>query len=230
MATVKTFLTILNLLLYSCFCSDTNCKDGECKPIKDTTQVICECHNMCLDTCLVKPCGVNAKCSSSNRDRSCSCVGPWKGDPYEGCRSQDLQWVQTREVPSNAVRSKTQLVVCKAIGPDSGWHSGFVKDQRCNYEYNWSKHQANNYEVLVDPCGGSGWKWVEGEQQNMVSYDKSVRFQESNTMCVVEKVMALWGSFSTREMAFCAILPRTIPGMNISMLWFHNHVSEDTSP
>ncbi|KAL1276540.1 hypothetical protein QQF64_036163 [Cirrhinus molitorella] len=150
-------------------CTQTNvCKDHE---------VCTGSFGTCLDTCLVKPCGVNAKCSSSNHDRSCTCESPWKGDPNKGCRSQDLQWVQTGDVPSNAVQSKSQLAVCKAIGPDSGWHSGFVKDQRCNYEYDWSKYQAKNYEVLVDPCGGRGWKWMEGAHENMVSYDKSVRFQ-----------------------------------------------------
>ncbi len=74
-------------------CTQNNvCKDHE---------VCIGSFGTCLDTCLVKPCGVNAKCSSSNHDRSCSCVMPWKEYPYEGYRSQDLQWVQTREVPSS---------------------------------------------------------------------------------------------------------------------------------
>lgn len=49
---------------------------------------------------------------------------------------------------TDPVHSKSQLAVCKAIGPDNGWHSGFVKDQRCNYQYDWSKYQANSYEVM----------------------------------------------------------------------------------
>lgn len=121
---------------------------------------------------------------------------------------------------ADAVLSKTQLAVCKAIASDGGWHSGFVKDHHCNYEYDSSSHQANSYEVsqcstfififktlhihagqfnrlysnrchlscffinycmnnlqvLVDPCGGRGWKWMEGAQGNMVSYDESKRF------------------------------------------------------
>jgi len=48
---------------------------------------------------------------------------------------------------TDAVLSKTQLAVCKAIGLDSGWHSGFVQDQRCNYEYNGGAYQAYSYEV-----------------------------------------------------------------------------------
>ncbi len=34
----------------------------------------------------------------------------------------------------------------------------------------------NNLQVLVDPCGGRGWKWVEGAQGNMFTYEKSKRF------------------------------------------------------
>lgn len=33
-----------------------------------------------------------------------------------------------------------------------------------------------NIQVLVDPCGGRGWKWMEGAQWNMISYDESKRF------------------------------------------------------
>ncbi|KAK2892478.1 hypothetical protein Q8A67_012466 [Cirrhinus molitorella] len=200
MATVKTFLTILYLLLNSTFCSEMNCKDEECKPIKDTTQVFC------LDICLVKPCGVNTKCSSSNHDRSCTCVSPWKGDPNNGCKSQDLQWSSTREVPNNAVRSNTLLAVCKAIGPDRGWHSGFVKDQRCNYEYDGRPHQASSYEVLVDPCGGQGWKWLEGAQINMVSYDESKRFPGVKYYVCSGKSDGLVGKlFNTRHGFLCHI-------------------------
>ncbi|XP_077065793.1 SE-cephalotoxin-like [Siphateles boraxobius] len=153
-------------------CNDCT-KDSVCKD----NEVCTGTFGTCRDVCQVKPCGVNAKCSSSsNHGRSCTCVNPWKGDPYSGCRSQDLQWVQTRDVPSNAVRSKTGLVVCKAIGPDAGWHSGFIKDRHCHYEYDWRNQKASSYEVLVDPCGGRGWKWMDGAQGNMVSYDKSKRF------------------------------------------------------
>ncbi len=74
-----------------------------------THSSICKDHEACTgsfgtcrDTCIVKPCGVHTKCStSSNHDRSCTCVSPWKGDPYWGCRSQDLQWVQASGVPSS---------------------------------------------------------------------------------------------------------------------------------
>ncbi len=90
-------------------CSQPPCPSFTPPTCSNCTQNnVCKDHEVCIgsfgtcrDTCLVKPCGVNAKCSSSNHDRSCSCVMPWKGDPYEGCRSQDLQWVQTREVPSS---------------------------------------------------------------------------------------------------------------------------------
>ncbi|KAK7149240.1 hypothetical protein R3I94_008762 [Phoxinus phoxinus] len=214
MAPVKTFLIVLYLLQYSCFGSDVNCKQGECKPIEDTTEVFCECHKKfrgpaCRDACQDKPCGVNAKCSSSsNHDRSCTCENPWKGDPYSGCRSQDLQWVQTGEVPSNAVLSKTQLAVCKAIGPDGGWHSGYVQDHRCNFEYDGKSNQDSRYEVLVDPCGGRGWKWMDGEQGNMVSYDKSKRFPVIYYVCSVKSDGLVGKLFRTRDGFKCHI-PRT---------------------
>ncbi|ROK54647.1 SE-cephalotoxin [Anabarilius grahami] len=152
------------------------CNDCTQSSVCKDNEVCTGTFGTCRDACLVKPCGVNTKCSSSNHDRSCTCVSPWKGDPYQGCRSQDLQWVQTGGVPSNAVRSNTQLAVCRAIGPDSGWHSGYVKDQYCTYEYDWGTKWASSYEVLVDPCGGRGWKWTEGAQWNMVPYDESKRF------------------------------------------------------
>ncbi|XDV25984.1 hypothetical protein PO909_029805 [Leuciscus waleckii] len=151
-----------------------NCtKDSVCKDNEVCTKYL----GTCRDVCLAQPCGVNAKCSSSsNHDRSCTCKSPWKGNPYSGCRSQDLQWVKDSEAYIDAVRSKTRLAVCKAIGPDGGWHSGFVDDQRCHYELDWRSYHADSYEVLVDPCGGSGWKWMDGEQENMVLYDESRRF------------------------------------------------------
>ncbi|XP_048012925.1 uncharacterized protein LOC125246108 [Megalobrama amblycephala] len=216
MATVKIFPTIFYLLQYSCFGSDVNCNHGECNLIEDTTQVFCECNTMlrgpectlgrCCGACLDNPCGVNAKCSSSNHGRTCTCESPWKGDPYQGCRNQDLQWIQTGAVPSNAVLSKTKLAVCKAIASDGGWHSGFVKDHRCNYEYDSSSHQANSYEVLVDPCGGRGWKWMEGEQGNMVSYDESKRFPGVRYFVCSEKSFGLVGKlFRTRHGFMCHI-------------------------
>ncbi|XP_058629140.1 SE-cephalotoxin-like [Onychostoma macrolepis] len=175
---------------------------------------VCKAHEVCTgsigtcrETCQVKPCGVNAKCFSFNHDRSCTCVSPWKGDPYhQGCRSQDLQWVRTRGVPSNAVRSITQLAVCKAIGPDSGWHSGFVKNQRCIYEYDWKERHASRYEVLVDPCGGRGWKWMHGVQWNMVSYDKSRRFRGVRYyVCSATRNGLVGKLFNTRHGFLCHI-------------------------
>ncbi len=61
----------------------------------------------CRDACLVNPCGVNTKCNSHNHNRVCNCVSPWKGDPYQGCKSQDLKWVQ----PSKAHSSKKTLLL-----------------------------------------------------------------------------------------------------------------------
>lgn len=178
-----------------------------------TQKSVCKDHEVCTgsfgtcrETCLVKPCGVNAKCLSSNHDRSCTCVSPWKGDPHQGCRSQDLQWVQTGGVPNNAVRSKTQLAVCRAIGRDGGWHSGFVKNQRCTYEYDWREYQADSYEVLVDPCGGRGWKWMEGAQWNMVSYDESKRFPGVKYyVCSATRDGLVGKLFNTRQGFLCHI-------------------------
>ncbi|XP_077065742.1 uncharacterized protein LOC143718607 [Siphateles boraxobius] len=175
------------------------CKDNE---------VCTGTFGTCRDTCLVKPCGVNAKCSSFNHDRSCICENPWKGDPYSGCRSQDLQWVQTRDVPGNAVHSKTQLAVCKSIGPDGGWHSGYVNYQSCNFEYDGRSHQASSYEVLVDPCGGRGWKWMDGAQGNMVSYDESKRFPGVKYYVCSVKSDGLVGKLFNTRIGFMCHIPR----------------------
>ncbi|CAM4567677.1 unnamed protein product [Leuciscus chuanchicus] len=182
------------------------CNDCTQNSVCKDNEVCTGSFGTCRDACLVKPCGVNAKCSSSNHDRSCTCVSPWKGDPYQGCRSQDLYWVQTEGVPSNAVLSKTQLAVCKAIGPDGGWHSGFVKNQYCNYEYDWKPNWGKSYEVLVDPCGGRGWKWTEGAQGDMVSYDTSKRFQGLKYYVCSGKSDGLVGKlFNTRDGFMCHI-------------------------
>ncbi|XP_048036063.1 SE-cephalotoxin-like [Megalobrama amblycephala] len=149
------------------------CNDCTHNSVCKDNEVCTRTFGTCRDACLVKPCGVNAKCSSFNHGRSCTCVSPWKGDPSWGCRNQDLQWIQTGGVPSNAVRSKTQLVVCRAIGPDKGWHSGYLMDQYCMYEWNWSEYWDKSYEILVDPCNGRGWKWMEGTQSDMVMYERA---------------------------------------------------------
>ncbi|KAK9976657.1 hypothetical protein ABG768_021862 [Culter alburnus] len=182
------------------------CNDCTHNSVCKDNEVCTRTFGTCRDACLVKPCGVNAKCSSFNHDRSCTCVSPWKGDPYRGCRSQDLQWVQTGDVPSNAVRSNTQLAVCRAIGPDSGWHSGFVKDQYCTYEHDWGTKWASSYEVLVDPCGGRGWKWMEGAQWNMISYDESKRFPGVKYYVCSAKSNGYVGKlFNTRHGFLCHI-------------------------
>ncbi|KAL1277409.1 hypothetical protein QQF64_024082 [Cirrhinus molitorella] len=196
-------------------CSKPPCPSFTPHQCNDCTQnSVCKDHEVCTgtfgtcrDACLFKPCGVNAKCSTGNHDRTCTCVSPWKGDPYQGCRSQDLQWVQTRGVPWNAVRSNTQLAVCKAIGRDGGWHSGFVKDGHCKYEYDWGEHYANSYQVLVDPCGGRGWKWIAGAQWNMVGYDASKRFAGVQYyVCSSGKRDGLVGKlFSTRHGFLCHV-------------------------
>ncbi|KAK7149176.1 hypothetical protein R3I94_008706 [Phoxinus phoxinus] len=208
------------------------CKDNE---------VCTEFRGTCRDVCLVKPCGVNAKCSSYNHISICTCESPWKGDPYEGCKSQDLKWVLDSEaypengpnsnrvtdykktveknggkikvmvesyayfdVRTDAVRSKTGLVVCKAIGPDGGWHSGFVKDRQCHYELDWNSYHANSYKVLVDPCGGSGWKWMEGAQSNMVLYDESRRFPGVKLfVCSLKRNGYVGKLFNTRHGFLC---------------------------
>ncbi|KAK7149231.1 hypothetical protein R3I94_008755 [Phoxinus phoxinus] len=186
------------------------CKNCTQNSVCKDNEVCTGALGTCRDTCQVKPCGLNAKCSSSsNHDRSCTCKNPWKGDPYSGCRSQDLQWVQTGEVPSNAVLSKTQLAVCKAIGPDGGWHSGYVQDHCCNFEYDGKSNQASSYQVLVDPCGGRGWKWMDGDQGNMVSYDESKRFPGViYYVCSVKSDGLVGKLFRTRDGFKCHI-PRT---------------------
>ncbi|XP_051525524.1 SE-cephalotoxin-like [Myxocyprinus asiaticus] len=173
-------------------CTDNSvCKDEE----------VCT-SGTCRDACLVSPCGVNAKCSSTSHRRSCTCVSPWKGDAYQGCRSQDLQWILTRDVPYNAVRSKTNLAVCKAIGPNGAWHSGFVQNKYCKYEYAWKEYLAGSYKVLVDPCQGRGWKWMEGAQSNMFEYEETKRY---NYVCSGKSTGLAGKLFSTRHGYLCHV-------------------------
>ncbi|ROL08904.1 SE-cephalotoxin [Anabarilius grahami] len=182
------------------------CNDCTQSSVCKDNEVCTGAFGTCRDECLDKPCGLYAKCSSSNHVRSCTCESPLMGDPYQGCRSPVLKWVQTGEVPSNAVLSKSQLAVCKAIASDGGWHSGFVMDHRCNYEYDSSSHQATSYEVLVDPCGGRGWKWMEGAQGNKVSYDESKRFPGVIYYVCSGKSDGLVGKlFNTRNGFMCHI-------------------------
>ncbi|KAG5843198.1 hypothetical protein ANANG_G00185940 [Anguilla anguilla] len=132
------------------------------------------CRNgECVDGCSVYSCGVNAQCSTTNNIQSCSCVSPWipwkKEEPHrEGCRYQELQWVDrnsTDPIPENAVTSKTKHHVCRAHGPDGGWHGGWIYlhgVNTCNYGYDCDEKTADSFQVLVDPCGGSGVYWLSG--------------------------------------------------------------------
>ncbi|KAJ8247231.1 hypothetical protein COCON_G00234440 [Conger conger] len=69
---------------------------------------------------------------STDQQESCSCVSPWiewkKEQPQrEGCRYQELQWVDGSAIgplPENAVKSEKGFRVCRAQGPDGGWHGG----------------------------------------------------------------------------------------------------------
>lgn len=182
------------------------CKNCTRNSVCKDNEVCTGTFGTCLDTCKVKPCGLNAKCSSSKHARSCVCLSPWKGDPNQGCKSQDLQWVQNGGVHKNAVRSKTQLAVCKAIGPDAGWHSGFEKDYHCHYEFHWRSYHAKSYKVLVDPCGGRGWKWMEGVQGNMFLNDISKRWPGVKLYVCSGKSNGLVGElFNTRSGFLCHI-------------------------
>ncbi|KAJ8277090.1 hypothetical protein GJAV_G00071370 [Gymnothorax javanicus] len=132
------------------------------------------CSNgKCVDGCSVYSCGVNAQCTTSRHVQSCSCVHPWvvwkNEQPHtEGCRYKDLQWMDRSmhdRIPGNAVKSQAGHHVCRATGPDDGWHGGWIwihEVNTCNYEYAWSEKRADKYQVLVDPCGGSGVTWDSG--------------------------------------------------------------------
>lgn len=81
-----------------------------------TSNSVCKDHEVCTgptgtcrDACLVKPCGINVKCSPGNHGRSCTCLSPWKGNPDLGCRSQDLQWMQTTGQPYSMYSIPTGL-------------------------------------------------------------------------------------------------------------------------
>ncbi|KAJ8277089.1 hypothetical protein GJAV_G00071360 [Gymnothorax javanicus] len=132
------------------------------------------CSNgKCVDGCSVYSCGVNAQCTTSGHVQSCSCVHPWvvwkNEHPHtEGCRYKDLQWMDRSmydSIPGNAVKSQAGHHVCRATGPDGGWHGGWIwihDVNTCNYDYDWSEKRADKYQVLVDPCGGSGVTWISG--------------------------------------------------------------------
>ncbi|XP_061096169.1 uncharacterized protein LOC133127368 [Conger conger] len=133
------------------------------------------CHNgKCVDGCSIFFCGVNAQCSTTYHVQSCSCVSPWiewkKEQPQrEGCRYQELQWVDGSAIgplPENAVKSEKGFRVCRAQGPDGGWHGGWTINQIqyniCYYDYDWKQKAAASFQVLVDPCRGSGVYWLSG--------------------------------------------------------------------
>lgn len=49
---------------------------------------------------------------------------------------------------TDAVVSRSGLAVCRAIGPDGGWNSGYLNNNRvCIYEYHWKEYNAMSYEV-----------------------------------------------------------------------------------
>lgn len=79
-----------------------------------TTNSVCKDNEVCTgpigtcrSTCLVKPCGINARCSPASHERSCTCLSPWKGNPDLGCKSQDLQWLQTTGQPYSMYNIQT---------------------------------------------------------------------------------------------------------------------------
>ncbi|KTF90192.1 hypothetical protein cypCar_00043441 [Cyprinus carpio] len=77
-----------------------------------------------------------------------------------------------------------------------------LQNNHCKEQY----HSTAQQQVLVDPCGGSGWKWMEGEQQNMVSYDESKRFPGVKYYVCSGKSDDLVGKlFNTRQGFMCHI-------------------------
>ncbi|XP_061106352.1 uncharacterized protein LOC133134014 [Conger conger] len=149
------------------------------QPVPDLTAIYFDLREMKeyigaqLDNLRVFRCGVNAQCSTTNHVRSCSCVSPWvlwEGhDAHsQGCRYQNLRWVprsQNDGIPQHTVKSRTEHHICRARGPDGGWHGGWIwihSVNTCNYEYDWKERRATSFQVLVDPCGSSGVQWLSG--------------------------------------------------------------------
>ncbi|KAG5830016.1 hypothetical protein ANANG_G00319200 [Anguilla anguilla] len=122
------------------------------------------CRNgECVDGCSVYSCGVNAQCSTRNHVQSCSCVSPWipwknEEPDREGCRYKELQWMGrsfSDPIPENAVKSQTGYHICRAHGPDGGWHGGWIwihGVNTCNYEYDWHEKTADSFQVRVYMC------------------------------------------------------------------------------
>ncbi|XP_064162295.1 SE-cephalotoxin-like isoform X1 [Anguilla rostrata] len=175
------------------------------------------CRNAkCVDGCSVFPCGLNARCSTTNHVQHCTCVSPWilwnGHDAHSyGCRYQNLRWepcTSLDRIPQNTVTSKTGRHVCRAKGPDGGWHGGWIwihNVNTCNYEYGWSEKRATSFEVLVDPCGGSGVQWLSGGMNsNSVEIGQAVPWPWITYLVCSRKSNGIPGKlFNTRSGLLC---------------------------
>ncbi|KAG5836597.1 uncharacterized protein LOC135238389 isoform X2 [Anguilla rostrata] len=108
----------------------------------------------------------------------------------------------------DTVTSKTGRHVCRAKGPDGGWHGGWIwihNVNTCNYEYGWSEKRATSFEVLVDPCGGSGVQWLSGGMNsNSVEIGQAVPWPWITYLVCSRKSNGIPGKlFNTRSGLLC---------------------------
>ncbi|XP_034146502.1 uncharacterized protein LOC117593913 [Esox lucius] len=197
-------------------CSDQPCKaldlarcdrcsiDRVCQDSK-----VCR-EGKCISACNDNPCGINAVCTGANHAPKCTCRSPWVGNPYQGCREKDLRWETSSEIPSNAVKSPTGTVVCRGRAPDDRYHGGWIYvtggQTCCNFEYDLREHSVRDYQVLVDPCAGSGVEWVTGgPNSKSVKIGASARYPDVMTFVCNDRNGITGKVFLTRNGWRCHI-------------------------
>ncbi|KAJ8249324.1 hypothetical protein GJAV_G00233580 [Gymnothorax javanicus] len=146
----------------------------------------------------------------------CSCVSPWlvwngHDARSQGCRYQNLRWVSRNRwdaIPQNAVRSPRGHHVCRTKGLDGGWHGGWIwihHGKTCNYDYDWKEIRTDNFEVLVDPCGGKGVQWLGGGiYHNTVEIGQAINWPWITYLVCSPKSNGVPGKlFNTRHGLMC---------------------------
>ncbi|KAL2080861.1 hypothetical protein ACEWY4_022714 [Coilia grayii] len=136
--------------------SNSSCEDSE----------VCDGDGRCRDGCSGAPCGPNAACATLNHVPVCTCVGPWVKNPRQECSSPSLHWAHLLHIPNGTVKTPAGWLVCRGQVPNGDWHSGWLYTvagkESCLLEYDGKTMRAALYELLLDPCAGSGYVWIPG--------------------------------------------------------------------
>ncbi|XP_028847085.1 uncharacterized protein LOC114796766 [Denticeps clupeoides] len=171
---------------------DTCTKSAVCKDDE-----VCD-NGKCVPGCRTVPCGVNARCSTTNHDPSdlqppLAVSGPTVGPHHRNPSECSLLYERICGLPRH--------------WPDGGLNSGWIWQNRyCNYEYEWKEHRATSYEGLVDPCGGKGVEWVCGVHSDMVFVAEAKRWPGVKLYVCSSKHNGVPGQlFNTRSGFLCHI-------------------------